>query len=45
MPEPEDKLNEAKDQATEAAEIEVVAHSEEDEELHAGCVFNHGPQL
>jgi hypothetical protein len=43
MPEPEDKLNE--DEATEAAEIEVVAHSEEDEELHAGCVFNHGPQL
>jgi hypothetical protein len=44
MPEPEDKLNEAKDQTAEAAEIEVVAHSE-DEELHAGCVFNGGEQL
>ena len=38
MPEPEDQTNESD-------EIEVVAHSEDDEEQPRGCIFNGEVQL
>ncbi|MBS2964253.1 hypothetical protein KGA66_14430 [Actinocrinis puniceicyclus] len=47
MPELEDQEPEAAETAPgETDEIEVVAHSdEEDEELNAGCQFNSASQL
>ena len=40
MHEPEDMTP-----ATDAEEIEVVAHGEEDEELNAGCIINSSHSL
>jgi hypothetical protein len=44
MPDPEDRDPTAEEETAE--EIEVVAHSdEEDEELNAGCQFNSSHEL
>ena len=45
MPEPADTIPEPADTAPEPEEIEVVAHSYDDEELNAGCVLNHSSAL
>jgi hypothetical protein len=47
MPEPEDKAADSLEPtAEETEEIEVVAHSDdEDEELNAGCQFNSSHSL
>jgi hypothetical protein len=45
MPEPTDTTPEPADTAPEPEEIEVVAHSYDDEELNAGCVLNNSQSL
>jgi hypothetical protein len=46
MPEPADTTPEPADDSTpEPEDIEVVAHSFDDEELNAGCVLNNSQSL
>jgi hypothetical protein len=44
MPEPANTTPEP-DTAPEPEEIEVVAHSDDDEELNAGCIINNSNEL